>query len=101
MSPDFVNAVFEFGGSLFVVNNIRVVLKDRMVKGVSVVSVAFFAVWGIWNLFYYPYLQQWWSFYGGVAIVVTNIVWIHLMLYYRKHPNGAEFDWMRRWATWE
>jgi uncharacterized membrane protein YfcA len=83
MTPDLVNGIFEAMGSLMVFNHCRAVWKDKAVAGVSIVSTVFFSLWGVWNLFYYPHLDQWWSFAGGVLIVVANCVWIGLMLRYR------------------
>jgi hypothetical protein len=36
----------------------------------------------VWNLYYYPHLDQWWSFAGGLVIVAANVLWIGLMVYY-------------------
>lgn len=84
MLSDAVNGGFELAGAVFVLNHCRTVLADRSVKGVSILSTAFFACWGIWNLYYYPSLGQVWSFAGGVAIVIANALWIGLMLKYRE-----------------
>lgn len=83
MTPDIFNGVFECLGGLFVLNHCRAVWRDRSVKGVSVLSTAFFACWGAWNLYYYPSLGQWWSCAGGVVIVLANALWIGLMLRFR------------------
>jgi hypothetical protein len=37
---------------------------------------------GFWNLFYYPHLDQWLSFAGGVLIVLANTVWIAMAVHY-------------------
>ncbi len=82
---DFINGSFEFAGSFFLFINCLRTMKDKKVKGVSIISTSFFASWGIWNLYYYPSLGQWWSFFGGVSIVVMNIFWVCLMIKYRKN----------------
>lgn len=46
--------------------------------------MAFFWSWGIWNLFFYPSLGQWYSFVGGIALVAGNTVWVALALRYRN-----------------
>lgn len=51
-------------------------------RGVDWRVTAFFAIWGGWNLYYYPSLGQWASFMGGVVIVTTNIIWLLLALHY-------------------
>lgn len=86
MTADIFNGAFELLGGIFVLNHCRAVWKDKAVKGVSILSTAFFSAWGVWNLYYYPSLDQWWSFAGGLAIVGANVLWIALLLRYR---NGA------------
>ena len=84
MLPDFVNGLFEFCGAGFIGLHIQQILRDKAVRGVSILATTFFATWGLWNLFYYPHLGQWWSFTGGLAIVTANTIWIGLMLRYRN-----------------
>jgi len=82
---DLINALFEFCATLFVLNNCRVVLKHKFVSGVSVVSCAFFMLWGLWNVYYYPTLGQVYSFYCGVAVLVSNIIYVGLLIYYTRN----------------
>lgn len=82
LSPDFVNGLFEFIGSAMLWRNVVQLHRDKLVKGVHWNATAFFAAWGYWNLYYYPHLDQWWSFAGGVSIVVANTVWLVQMMYY-------------------
>lgn len=81
MLPDLINGTFEFIGALLICLSIRRLWLDGQVKGVSVVPVTFFASWGFWNLFFYPHLEQWLSFWGGVAMVLANSVWLIQMGY--------------------
>lgn len=80
--PDLVNAGLEAGASLFMLLNVRRLLRDKVVRGTDWRVMAFFTMWGGWNLFYYPVLGQWFSFYAGVSIAVANAVYLYLMLYY-------------------
>ncbi len=83
MNNDLMNGFFELGGALFVLNHSRVLYLDKTVKGVSLVSLIYFLAWGIWNLIYYPSLGQFWSFVGGIGLVVANLIWITLFVYYK------------------
>lgn len=85
MSADLFNGLFEFCGGLLLWTNVRAAYKAKEFKGVAIVPTTFFAVWGIWNLYYYPSLAQWFSFWGGVNIVLANTVWVGQMFYYRGH----------------
>lgn len=82
--PDAINGAFEALGGVFALNNVRVIWRDKMVRGVSVLSTGVFTAWGFWNLYYYPHLGQWLSFAGGLVIVAANFAWVALMLYYGR-----------------
>lgn len=82
MSPDLINGAFEGLASLFILNHCRVLFNDKTVRGVSVLSCAFFTLWGLWNLYFYPAVGQSWSFWGGVLVVLANSVYVGLLIYY-------------------
>jgi hypothetical protein len=84
--PDFVNGVFELIGGLFVFANCVRLYKDKEVKGVVWQLTIFFAAWGFWNLYYYPFLHQWMSFVGGLLMTIGNTLWIVEVIWYLKHP---------------
>lgn len=84
MSPDAINGLFELFGSGLIWMSVRQTLRDRGYAGIYIPAVVFFAAWGLWNLYYYPHLDQWFSFAGGVSIVVANTVWVGLMLKFGK-----------------
>lgn len=86
MLPDLINASFEFLGGFFILNHCRVLWKDKQVKGISVISTIFFTLWGVWNLYYYPSLGQWWSFAGGLLIVFSNFLWVFLLIKFSEKP---------------
>ena len=80
---DGTNGFFELVGGLLILNHCRAVLHDKAVKGVSIFSTSVFMLWGFWNLYYYPSLNQWLSFTGGLVIVFANFLWVGLMLCYK------------------
>lgn len=84
ITADLINGLFELGASLFIANNCRILYKDKMVRGVSIISTMFFTTWGFWNAFYYPYIGQKWSFYFGLMVCLVNVVWVSMMIYYAK-----------------
>jgi uncharacterized membrane protein YfcA len=84
MTNDIINGIFEVAGGVFLIANCFRLYKDKTVQGVSVSVTAFFSVWGFWNLFYYPSLGQWWSFFGGVLLVAANSVWVGMALRYSR-----------------
>jgi hypothetical protein len=87
--PDLINGGFESLGGVFITNHTITVFKDKGYAGLSLISTSFFTLWGIWNLFYYPHLQQYISFYGGVFIVIANLIWILVCVYFGKLNQEA------------
>jgi len=81
--PDAINGAFELCAGFFVLKHCAVLYKDKLVRGVSLLAAFFFTSWGFWNLFYYPHLEQWLSFYGGLLIVLANSLWVGMMIYYK------------------
>lgn len=80
--PDYINAFFEVGGFFAICLSIAKTLKDKEVKGISLWYLLFFAFWGGWNLYYYPYLNQKASFAVGVLVMIANLTWLGLLIYY-------------------
>ena len=84
MTPDLINGLFEFFGSIMLWRNVMQLHRDKMTRGVHWAATGFFMAWGYWNLFYYPHLDQWWSFAGGISIVIANTTWLGQMFYYGR-----------------
>lgn len=83
-APDLINGGFELIAAFAQAVNVRQLLRDRQVRGVDWRVTAFFTSWGLWNLFYYPHLDQWLSFVGGLALVLVNAVWVAMALRYER-----------------
>ena len=80
MTSDAINGLFELIGAFLCWTNFRQLMRDRQIKGVYWPATAFFAVWGLWNLYYYPSLGQWFSFAAGVVLCAGNLAWVGLAL---------------------
>ena len=85
MNIDIINGGFELCSGLFQIMNIHSLYKDKKVRGVSLYPFILFTLWGVWNLYYYPSLNQTFSFIGGIVIVISNIIWLSLAYKYRKN----------------
>jgi len=81
---DMANAFFEAGGSVFVLNHARVLYQHKLVRGVSMLSIAFFSLWGVFNMFYYSHLGQNFSWYAGICVLIANTFYLSLIMYYRR-----------------
>jgi hypothetical protein len=90
INKDAINGGFELLAGFFVLNHCRVLHAHKAVRGVSMVSVAFFTLWGLWNPFYYSALQQPLSFYGGIFVVAANALYLGMMFSYRSAVRTDE-----------
>jgi len=89
--PDAINGTFEMSGGFLLWNNVRILIKQRSIRGVSIITTAIFSLWGFWNLFYYPHLNQWLSFIGGINVVLANTIWVILAIKFtRALPEKEE-----------
>lgn len=80
---DKINGGFELAGGFFLMLSILTVIHDKSVAGVSPIHVAFFALWGYWNLYYYKAIKQRWSLVASIFITAMNTLWLGLLIYYR------------------
>jgi len=80
---DYVNAMFELGMAFCIFLSIRKLCKDRQVKGIHWANVAFPMLWGLFNIVYYPSLEQHASFFAGVVVVAMNAAYLYKINEYR------------------
>ncbi len=80
---DMTNGIFEIVGGMLLVINIVKLCRDKTLAGVSIWPTLHFTLWGVWNLFYYPSLGQWWSVTGAWFIVIANTVWLILVGWFK------------------
>lgn len=88
MSPDLVNGLFETFAGMFILLSCRQLYRDKLTRGVSAFHIGFFMCWGYWNLFFYPYVGQWLSFYSGVSVAIINTLWLVMFLYYKRREQS-------------
>lgn len=91
--PDMVNAGFEAGAGLAVLAHCARLYVDKEARGLSIPAVLFFAVWGGWNIFYYPHLGQFWSLAGGIFVTLANLIYLALLVTYSRHRLAR---WIKR-----
>lgn len=91
--PDMVNASFEAGAGLAVLAHCAQLYQDKEARGLSIPAVLFFAGWGIWNMYYYPHLGQFWSLAGGIFVTLANAIYLTLLVAYSRHRLAR---WIKR-----
>jgi hypothetical protein len=84
MTPDIFNGLLEFVCAVMLCLDIRALAQDGDVAGISIGARGFFWCWSIWNLWWYPHLDQWFSFAGAVCVLVPQTLWIYLLVRYRS-----------------
>jgi hypothetical protein len=89
VSPDTINSTFELVAGCLIWLSVRKLARDKKVLGVHFAPISFFALWGFWNLYYYPAIDQWWSFFAGINVVTANTVWMVQMIYYEWRERVA------------
>ena len=77
---DLINGSFEFVGAFFTWRNALQLHRDRSLQGVYWPTMAFFTVWGFWNIFFYSSLNQPVSLACGVILALGNGAWVWLAL---------------------
>jgi hypothetical protein len=82
---DIVNAILEAAGLLFILPSVLRARRLREVVGVHWTMPAFFWTWGVWNLFYYPHLDQGWSAAATIGVLAGNTAWLYCVLRYTRH----------------
>lgn len=82
MSPDVINAGFEFVGALTILMSAYKCYCNKSAAGIHWGMVAFMTGWGFWNLFFYGGLEQHWSFWAGVFMLLSNLLYVGLLIRY-------------------
>jgi len=85
---DHINALFELAGALFLIPSLVSAFRGRVVQGVHWLTPMFFWSWGMWNVFYYPSLDQWMSFCAGIVLALANTVWLYAV--FKFSPSKPE-----------
>lgn len=87
---DIINGIFETFGGFFIFCSLQKLKHDKRVAGISWLHMAFFTAWGYWNIIYYAQLQQWFSWIGGILLVLTNTAYLAMLIYYSHFPGGKD-----------
>ena len=70
--------------------NVKSIIKDKETKGIHWLPMVFFNLWGFWNIYYYRFLFQPISFYGGINMTLANTTWVTLAIYYMHKKNKGK-----------
>lgn len=96
--PDKINSLFCALGAVFVMMHCWRLHRDKQVRGVSITAAVFGICWAGWTVAYCAILAQWVSTITNACLLLADILWVGMMLYYRKQnvgrysPKIAGFD---------
>lgn len=96
LSPDHINGLIVLVGAGFTWRNAWQLWIDRELFGVYWPTSLFFTVWGIWNLYYYPSLGQWFSFYAGILLALGNAAWVIMAVFLLRKKQVFIFSPRRK-----
>ena len=89
---DQINAIAEVIACIVLLPSIMTAWRMKVVQGVHWLTPAFFWSYGIWNLFYYHSLEQYWSGLAAILLVAQNTIWLLMVVLYtprRRDPAPA------------
>lgn len=89
---DVINAIFSFLSGIFLWYNCWKLYKDKQVCGVSISCQALFTLWGFWNLYYWPSLNQWVTWYASIFSTTANLVWVWMAIYYTRKKKLRSYQ---------
>lgn len=81
---DLINALLEGMAGFFILVSIREAWSRRDVSGIHWVHALYFTAWGAWNLFYYPYLDQWYSAACAILVFGVNAFYLFTVIKFRR-----------------
>ncbi len=87
---DVVNSVMVLTAGGFIAVSVWKLYKDKLVRGVSPIHVGFFSAYGLWHIFFFSSLDQWWSVVGGIVAATMNTIWLTQIIYYTVYPGGRK-----------
>lgn len=92
LTMDQANAALEMGGAfLRTLDCIKLFQHKRFVGG-HLGTALYFLLWGVFNVFFYPSLNQVWSFWAALALMVINGLWFVMAVYY-NHFRAKQINY--------
>ena len=103
VDPDITQALWEGGSAILCLKNVAAIRKSRAIAGVHWLPTAYFAGWGVYNLWFYTALHLPYAYWAGLAITIVNAVWLgHVGLYaWRAYQVRKVFQGIVAAAEWE
>ncbi len=85
---DIANSCFLVVAIFFLLLDVRAVYRDKKINGLAVPTRFFFVVWTAFTVAYWAHLDQWFSFYVEIALLVISVMYVSMIMYYYKKGDG-------------
>jgi hypothetical protein len=63
--------------------NVRALVRDKCIKGCSLLPTYVFLTTNIYEVFYFHHIHQPLATFGSLSMAVVNLVWLGLAIMYR------------------
>lgn len=81
---DLINAGFEVAATAALLPSVLRTWRSKSAQSASPWTPLFFGCWALFNLIYYPSLDQWLSAYAALMVGSVNLFWATLLWRYSK-----------------
>jgi hypothetical protein len=85
---DQANACLEMGGAFLRTLDCIKLFQDKRFSGGHLGTALYFLGWGVFNVFFYPSLNQVWSFWAAIALMAMNGLWFVMAVHYNYFHDG-------------
>lgn len=87
---DLITSIFDFIFVCSEIQNLRVLIKDKQVKGFDWRNMCLYSAWNIWTIFViYPNASIYLANVINILYLLTQIVWLSLFAKYKLVEKNA------------
>lgn len=72
--------------------HVRQIIRDKTVKGVSLIPTFVFMTTNVFEMIYFGQKGDWWNVGGAVSMLMSNVAWTVCVFYYHRKEK------QRSWA---
>ncbi|AVH85054.1 hypothetical protein RsoM2USA_126 [Ralstonia phage RsoM2USA] len=88
---DYITAGIEFVNIILMLMNIRKIVIDKQVKGISIYSAMYSWGYSVWFAIFCNELNQPISTFVSTIYSLVNLIWLGLFLYYNFFDSVVRF----------
>jgi uncharacterized protein with PQ loop repeat len=81
---EFITAAFATVSGFMLLLNLRQAIRDKDVKGVSLITLWFFTCYAIWMTYYFWTLSEYWVVVPAIVNMMANIAYLSVATKYKR-----------------